>query len=555
MEKRKILPVVVSIFLVVFCASTLAAGGSSSGNQVRNLDYLNMDSEMPIVKNKITLQLVMSRGVDQGPAERIWFWKWAEQEMNIHFDVVQIDDVSSREKVNLMLASNELPDIFFAGPGFTTRDIYQYGQKEGQLVALNNLIAAYAPNVNSYFAKSPSIRAQSTCPDGNIYFLPGVNQQPQTYNCPRPFIKVGWLEKLGLKMPATLDEFYNVLVAFRDRDPNGSGIKNIIPLAGGANAMNQSLTIISAAMGFPEPSALSPVVINNEAKLFAASPVYAEFLRYVNRLYSEQLLDNEYYTNTMVQLQAKAVEQRLGVYVHSAPFTLNADERDWMQFEAFTPMTSQWNSTRVWLDDPEIIPGMFSVTSACRYPEAAVRFGDFFFSEKGAMYCYYGPQADHPDLMGHHTGWFFDPTGAVTYNRPAEFPADQNYRMGAIASKSPPNFGNNDFQTAIENFTGKKFIFAPTARGWRVSMDTYVKSSQIPRYPVVYFDGDINDRILELITSITDYMTIMDARFITGSEPLSNLPGYLDRLKTMGVTELENIYKDAYAIYRRNLGR
>ena len=547
--------VFLTAMVFALCAMPLIAGGGSQGTQARNLDYLNTASEMPIVKDKITLQLVMSRDVDQGAAERIWFWKWAEKEMNISFDVVQLNSTVARERVNLMLASNELPDMFFAGPGFSTRDIFQYGQKEGQLLALNGLITAHAPNVNRYFTQSPSIRAQSTCPDGNIYFLPGVNQQPQTYNCPRPFIKVGWLDKLGLKMPATLDEFYDVLVAFRDRDPNGSGIKNIIPLAGGATAMNQSLTIISAAMGFPEPNALAPVVINNEAKLFAASPIYGEFLRYVNRLYSEQLLDNEYYTNTMVQLQAKAVEQRLGVYVHSAPFTLNADENDWTQFEAFTPMTSRWSGTRVWLDDPEIIPGMFSITSACKYPEAAVRFGDFFFSEKGAMYCYYGPPADHADLMGLHTGWFFDPNGAVTYNRPAEFPADQNYRMGAIASKSPPNFGDNDFQTAIENFTGRKFIFAPTARGWRVSMDKYVKDSQIPRYPVVYFEGDTNDRILELLTSIGDYMTSMDARFITGSEPMANLPGYLDRLKTMGVGELEKIYQDAYAIYMRNLRR
>ena len=86
-------------------------------------------------------------------------------------------------------------------------------------------------------------------------------------------------------------------------------------------------------------------------------------------------------------------------------------------------------------------------------------------------------------------------------------------------------------------------------------MDEYVKNYQIPKYPVVYFDYEQNDRVLELSSILRDYMTMMDARFITGAEPLGNIPNYLDRLKSLGVDELEKIYKDAYDIYMRNLRR
>ena len=547
------MPALLSLFGLMLCilALTGAGGRDSSGAQSRNLDNLNATG-MPIVKEKITLQLTMPKGVGQGNADRIWFWKWAEKEMNIHFDVVQIDGTVWNERRNLMLASNELPDLFFNG-GFSTTDIFQYGQKEGQFIPLNALIDTYAPALTQFFRQYPSTRAQSTCPDGNIYFFPGLNQQPQTYNCPRPWIHTGWLSAVGMNMPANLDEFYNVLVAFRDRDPNGNGLRDEIPFTGGPNAMGNSVAIITAAMGYPEPNPLTPVVVNNEAKIFATSPVYGEYLRYMNRLFSEGLMDNEWYTNTATMLRAKGSEDRVGIHTDSAPFTLAPDEKIWSLFEALTPMTSQWNNTRMWLNDPEVIVGGFTITRACRYPEAAARFADYFYTEQGAIYSYYGPAKDHPDLMGDHDGWFFDPTGAVTYDRPAEFPSDQDYRMGAIAAKSPPSFGNNDFQTAIENVTGLNFIFAPTARHWRVSMDKYVKEYQIPRYPVVYFDGDANDRVLELTTTISDYITMMDARFITGVEPLNNIPAYLERLKTMGVTDLEKYYKDAYAVYRRNL--
>ena len=214
---------------------------------------------------------------------------------------------------------------------------------------------------------------------------------------------MGWLKKLNLEMPDTLDDFYEVFTAFRDKDPNGNGRKDEIPMTGGANVMTNSLGIVSAAMGFPEPNGLSPVVINNQVSLFSVSPLYGDYLKYINRLYNEQLLDNDFYTNTAVMLMAKGSEDLVGVHTDSAPWTLAPEEKIWTEFTAFTPMTSQWNNTKMWLDEPEIVIGRFAITRACRYPEAAIRFGDFFFTEKGSVYQIFGPPKDHPDIMGMHT--------------------------------------------------------------------------------------------------------------------------------------------------------
>lgn len=41
-----------------------------------------------------------------------------------------------------------------------------------------------------------------------------------------------WLEKLNLSEPKTLDEFYNVLKAFKEKDPNGNGLADEIPFIG-----------------------------------------------------------------------------------------------------------------------------------------------------------------------------------------------------------------------------------------------------------------------------------------------------------------------------------
>ena len=555
--KKSILPITLSVFAFITCILFLTGGGGreTTGARVSGTDYLNMESEMPIVKEKITLHLVMPKDVGQGQASDIWFWTWAEKEMNIHFDITQIDYAGFRERVNLMLASNELPDIFFRS-GFSTVNILNYGQKEGQLIPLNELIENYAPALNNFFKQTPSFRAQSTCPDGNIYFLPGVNTGlPQQPSSLRPWINMEWVNKLGLRMPETLDEFYNVLTAFRDRDPNGNGLKDEIPMIGSPNAMTNSIAIITAAFGFPEPYSWSPVVVNDQVKLFAASPLYGEYLRYMNRLFSEELLDNDFYTNTTILINAKATQMRVGVHAGASPASLTPDPGAWSQYEALSPMTSQWNSKQMWVDNADINIGNFAVTNVCKYPEAAIRFGDFFFTDKGSIYQHYGPPKDSPDLLGMHEGWFFDNTGAVVYNRPAEYGTDQDYRLGAISANPLISFGNNDFTTQIENMTGLKFMNAPNAQAWRDSMYKYIIPHIIPKYPIVYFNDEQNDRFLELSTMLSDYITMMDARFITGAEPLSNIPVYLDRIRSMGADELEKLYQDAYNIYRRNLGQ
>ena len=66
------------------------------------------------------------------------------------------------------------------------------------------------------------LKSAMTAPDGNIYALPKVNECLHCTYGQRMWINTTWLEKLGLEMPTTTDEFYQVLKAFKEQDPNGT---------------------------------------------------------------------------------------------------------------------------------------------------------------------------------------------------------------------------------------------------------------------------------------------------------------------------------------------
>ncbi|MBE3040064.1 MAG: hypothetical protein IMZ62_14800, partial [Chloroflexi bacterium] len=135
-------------------------GGLTTFAQVPS--YLNTAGEFPIAKDKIMLSVAVQKVPSMAPPDRVWFWKWAEKTMNIKFDVRHIETAALVEKMNLMFASNDLPDMFYGDMGFfTAPNLVRYGQEEKQLAALNTLIDKHAPNLRRVFSLYPSAKAMS----------------------------------------------------------------------------------------------------------------------------------------------------------------------------------------------------------------------------------------------------------------------------------------------------------------------------------------------------------------------------------------------------------
>lgn len=123
----------------------------------------------------------------------------------------------------------------FFGANFTDTELMKYGA-DGTIIPLNDLIDKHMPNLKALFDKRPDIKAIVTAPDGNIYSLPageelGTGQEDIGSNPDFLYINQDWLKKLGLNMPTTLQEYHDVLLAFKTKDPNGNGKADEIPLS------------------------------------------------------------------------------------------------------------------------------------------------------------------------------------------------------------------------------------------------------------------------------------------------------------------------------------
>jgi putative aldouronate transport system substrate-binding protein len=261
--------------------------------------------QFPVVKDKITLTvlLVQTTGVSDYVDNE--FTKWLEEKTNIHleFDIAPMDQAGNREKLNLVLASGKLPDIImnFGIP----LDQQQTLADQKLIIPVDDLIAKYGDEFNKVLKEYPQAKDMFSLADGKMYSLPHINDCYHCNNSQKAWIYKPWLDKLGLKMPTTTDELEQVLLAFKDKDPNGNGKADEIPWSGAQTGSWHAALDQFIMNAFVLNTSLGAVphmyVDNGVVKMAYAQPGWKDGIIYLNKLYNEGLIDPEVFTNDMTK--------------------------------------------------------------------------------------------------------------------------------------------------------------------------------------------------------------------------------------------------------------
>lgn len=332
---------------------------------------------------KVTLTALVATGPDS-PAELndITILKDAEEALNIHIEWIGVSaGTAFDERKGIMLATNDLPDIMYSR--ITDAELAKYGA-EGAFIPMQDLIAEHAPNLTAILEERPELKAFVTAPDGNIYGVPKVSEGPwsavnQVYG-----INIAWLEALDLEMPTTLSEFEEVLVAFRDNDPNGNGEQDEIPFsfASGDQFTISKFEYIFSALGLPVGPNLLDVQDGNVVYV-ATDERFFEGIKIIARYYEEGLIDPEAFImddsqwvgklNLEPSIMGANVSWDLSDFITSPE--LRAD------YDYMPALRSDDGADPVLVAPPAygFFRGAGVITSACENPEVAMRYIDYWY--------------------------------------------------------------------------------------------------------------------------------------------------------------------------------
>lgn len=286
---------------------------------------------------------------ESNPNNRTIFKRLQEQtNVEIEWTAIQSDQWSDKIKLN-MANINSITDFVFSA-GFSDSDLLRYAE-QGAIIPLEEYIDSCMPNLSAVFEKYPEYRAMTTAPDGHIYSLPWIEQLGAEKTAIQTigdmsFINKKWLDFLGLEIPETVDEFEQVLIAFRDNADKLQaefGIEgSIIPMSFIMNDGDQDPAILINGFGegYGDADRGRHIAVTDDKQVIcsATQEGFKKGMQWLHSLYEQDLIDPEAFTQEWSTYVSKGKSGRYGVCFSWD--VANIDNlQDWVPLPALTADT------------------------------------------------------------------------------------------------------------------------------------------------------------------------------------------------------------------------
>lgn len=507
----------------------LAACGrpSASETEDKSADVGMTESGLPIVTGDLTLTFGGAKSAlapDYETMELVQTWV---EDSGIEITWNNEPDEVWGEKKNLLLASGELPDALF-NTGLSDAEVAKYGAN-GTLVALEEMIPEHAPTLHGILEERPDIKSAITASDGHIYTLPSVEELGLVEFPSMLFINTEWLEKEGLALPTTVDEYHEALLAFKESGPSG-----VLPLSFiGAGAIADLIAAIGGQANNPDHR----IVQDGKVIYTANTEGYRDAIATLRTWYTEGLIDQEAFAQDYVKFIAKgkADPQTLGsFYFWEVPEVVGPERAGQYQIVPIFPGPDGTQRACV-VNNQEINRGAFAISRNNQYAAATLRWADMLFDPVMSAQANWGPigvtQQENADGMLEQ----IPVTGEGT----------EQERRVKVSPGGPKIITAKDFETVV--------LPEPRAAERQAQIKEFYEPHRAnEKYPPVMLSVEELNRIS---TIEADVRTLVDEKVSTwivrgGIE--DEWDGYVTQLETMGLPEIVEVYQTAYDRFSEN---
>ena len=492
-------------------------------------------------------------------------WQLYEKNVGVDIDWQEPASGQSAEQFNLIVATSDLPDIMY----YSWATSYPGGPDaaigDGKIVALNDYIEEYAPNFSAYLDAHPDVRQEITTDSGNIYCFPGVytytsqdsdvwqgtiDREPYEESFIGLVVRKDLLDKAGLDIPVTLDDWYEALVAFKDM-----GIK--YPLSCQAMMLTMAQCFSSAyditvpVVGYDIGN--TAFALKDDGSIFygPAQDSYKEYLAFMNKLYSEGLLDPDFMVQDRTNVQSKVINGEVGAWVEMMPTGLGnlrrqvlADDpnSEFYPVGVLNPVLEEGQQLVYKQGNAAYIGSGAAITTSCEDIATACRVLDYGWSEEGNRILNWGIEGESYEFVD---GWpkltdsivnndqGIAPSEAfgVYRNLNGPYPMDHSQRL---ESKRDYTLQEGEVDENLKSLD----LWSSSANGTvRAGLpSTTMLTEESAEYANAY-------------NELSTYAAEMFSKFVMGNESLDNFAKYQDNLKALGLDTVLQLQTTALERY------
>ncbi|CAN7398039.1 ABC transporter substrate-binding protein [Paenibacillus sp. LjRoot153] len=539
MKKR--LKQVGSVVLMSVLAVSVAACGEDTGSSSSSATPQSATNTQPPKLTKLTYWVANHSAASSQMKTYAEMGMYKELEkttgVKVEFQHPPLEVPQAQEQFNLMIATNELPDVIEASWGTTSGAVIRYpgGPEKAildkKIIKLNDLIDKYAPNLTKLLAAHPDWKKQISTDEGSIYAFPFLRGDDKVRVFFGPSIRQDWLDKLGLKMPTTIDEWYTVLKAFKEKDPNGNGKADEIPIYLDKNLFATDAPFLGAwGINY------SFYQDGGKVKYGPIQPEYKEFLTTMNKWYKEGLLDKDFAAPNDKLLDNKMTTNLLGA---TASFNgggigkfagLMKDKDPKFDLEAAPYPVLKAGDKAIWGQKDFAFNGVgAAISSVNKNPIETVKWLDYAYGEKGDLLFNYGVEGTSYKMENGKATFLPD-----ILNPPAGTSIQQSIAKYNRATWSAPFVLSDNFQL--------QYLALPQQKK---ALEIWSKPTAERKIPLVSPTQDESSKFASIVTDIQTYQDEMLLKFIMGVEPIGNFDQYVKKIQGMGIDEAIKIQQGA----------
>ncbi len=464
-------------------------------------------------------------------------FKKAGEKVGVKIDFINVTTQDAPEQFNLLAASGNLPDVIgynLAWVGGATKAI-----KDGVVIDLKDYITKdKMPNLTKLLEKNETYRKLIKNYDGSVSTFPEFKENTYTNAFFGPTIRKDWLDKLGLETPETIEDWYNVLKAFKTGDPNGNGKADEIPFAADKEIF---FSYLASTYGVTFDFCKNE---KGEVVYGPIQPEFKEFLTEMNKWYKEGLIDPEFASLTRTNVDARITNSTSGAYVGYIGSQLGnylsaLDGTDAKLIGVQWPSKEEGGKHYGGMRELIDMAGSAgtAITTANKKIDKTIELIDYCYSKEGSDLFNWGIEGKtYSKENGEYK--FLD---SVINNPEKKDP------VGVLAKYCLPIYSSG-----ARVMSSDAYMQVGMGRDeQRAAADEWSSCDTSLFLPTLPFTTDEQDTISDVMGDAKTYYTDMFVKFVMGVEPISNFDKFAANIEKMGIDKVLKCYKAAYERYEK----
>ena len=461
-------------------------------------------------------------GMEATPLGKAWM-----EQTGVNLEFIH-PTAGSTEQLSLTIASGDLPDILIANIAQESGGVAKYAA-DGVIIDLTDNLKEFAPNYNAMIEADENLAKMIKSDDGRFYSFNMILNEDVLRSTAGFILRKDILDKAGLSVPETVDEWTEVLRAYK---ANGA----TAPLSYDISFWEQYGGMFTGAYGTIMNFYLDE---NGKVKYGYLDESMRDVFQLFADWYKEGLLDQNIVKIT--DEDARITNSNTCAYAAWASsinkFTKAMTDKN-PEFELVAapfPVLNKGENSRFGIKTEKVLKaGAGYITTACENVELAMRFLDYGYSEAGHTLLNFGVEGESFTMVDGKPTY----TEVIT-NNPDGLSMSQVMGRYIRANTSGPFVQDPRY---LEQY----YPMPQQQDAVKIWSQCDAENRAIPN---VSFTQDESTEVSSIMNPINTYASENMYKFIMGIEPMDKYDAFVEKIKSMNIDRAIEIYQAAVDRY------